>query len=80
MGQPTTEITSEMLINECSRILGCMEAKYPELVEKGKLSTWERDHRYNCLKNTLSILRQLQLLEATHKMTFTEILKSISAK
>ena len=80
MGQPTRDITSEMLITELERIEKQQAAHYPRLVEQEKMTPYERDHYVSCNKMMLSVMRQLHLLEKIHGMPYNEILKHIQVK
>lgn len=50
--------TLEMILKEQERLYSDMQKHYPGYVERGVLTTYERDHRYNCIKKLISILEQ----------------------
>lgn len=53
---PTNHITTEMLLAEQKRIYNIMQRSYPRQVDEHKLTTYERDHRYNCARTIIAIL------------------------
>ena len=72
-----TEITLQMLIAEHERIRGYMLTCYPQMVKDEKITPYERDHRLNCNKATLTLLRQLALHEKDFGTTISKVINDL---
>lgn len=44
------------MLAEQKRILHIMQTNYPQQVKHGTLTPYERDHRFTCINNTISLI------------------------
>ena len=71
---PNTEITLQMVIDELQRTINSRETSYKELVSKGKLSPYTRDHRLHIMQKLLSLAKKAK---ADKSQTFVQLINQI---
>lgn len=71
---PNTEITLQMCIDEMQRTVNGREVSYKELVSKGKLSPYTRDHRQHVMGKILKLLKQAK---ADRSQTFVQLINTL---
>lgn len=70
----TNNITIDMLLTELKRIRRHMEGTYPTLVQKKKISVWERDHRLSLNQKLIDLLAEAKRNKETNGPKFLDLL------
>lgn len=52
------DITLTMMLAEQKRLYGIMKKNYPQQVTDGKLTPYDRDHRYRCAERMIGLLEK----------------------